>query len=50
VTIPQGYYPAVAPPDPEWVGQAFRTQFMNGTPVETRVPSITDLQAEYGGF
>jgi len=37
-TLPNGYYPAVSPPDPEWVGHAFLTQFMNGTPVETRVP------------
>src|SRR5882724_2305535 len=50
MSLPQGYYPPVLPPDPEWLGQAFLTPILTPTPVATRLPSPTDLQVSLPGF
>lgn len=44
------YYPPVQAPDAEWLGQAFCTPILTPTPVGTKLPSPTALQATLQGF
>lgn len=45
MALPQGYYPVVLPPDPEWLGQAYLTPYMNSVAIRTRNPDAKNTQA-----
>jgi len=57
VTAPQGYYPPILPPDPEFLAQAFLTPLLSTlpgfdapVPVVTKLPSPAALQASLTGI
>lgn len=50
MALPQGYFPVVKPPDPEWLGTAYLTQYMGSVPIVTRDKSPTKTQVTYDSY